>query len=381
MVSTLQETYVIRFEDDKGTTVSSVGGSDRSFLSSRTLAVSNIQQRIPGDGSNRSTYDDSSLVVQVVPEGILLLNYDPNLREYARIGSLWTLDKFSDGNVANWANREIVAADINASQVVIALNHGTLALLIFEGDRFVKKRTREFIEPPPLNCTAEISAVTCLPLDSTKPYAVNIAVGFWMSKVVKVLSLLERGTFRDVCETAKLPAAPRSLLLFNFTNESGNSPKSHPHLLIGLVDGSLATFPFQNGTLGDQKLISIGTLPVTMHTCRIRDRSTVFACGNRTSILFWERERLQHSPLMLKVRIITSLQCYPGSASAARIQDISAATELNTVAYPSSVILASSDSLVIGAVANFDKLHIRSVCCNSMIFSPSSDHWIDSSGL
>lgn len=304
VVSTLQETLVFRFEDDQGTMISGVGGSDKGFLSSRTLAVSNIQRRIRGDGSTPSAYVDSSLVVQVVPEGLLLLNYDSSLREYTRIGDLWTLDKFSDSNAASW-NREIVAADINASQVVIALEHGRLVLLILDGDRFVRQRMREFVEPLPFNCTAEISAVTCLPLDSTKSYAVNIAVGFWMSKTVKILSLLEEPyTMKDVCKTSELPAAPRSLLLYNFTCEpGGKSPQSHPHLLVGLVDGSLATFTFQNGTLGDQKLVSIGNLPVTMHTCRIRDRPTVFACGGRTSILFWERERLQHSPLMLKVCI------------------------------------------------------------------------------
>lgn len=50
------------------------------------------------------------------------------------------------------------------------------------------------------------------------------------------------------------------------------------------------------------------------------------------------------------------------------VQDVSAAAELNAVAHPASVILASSDALVIGAVTNFDKLHIRSVCCNFMTF-------------
>ncbi|KAF8133979.1 CPSF A subunit region-domain-containing protein [Boletus edulis] len=340
VVSTFQETHVLRFEGDKGNMVSSVGGSDMGFLSSRTLAAANIQRRIPG---SQPPYVDSSLVVQVVPEGVLLLEYDPGLRVYTRIGDLWTLDKFSDGDTASWANREIVAADINASQVVIALNHGRLVLLKLDGNRFVRQRKREFVEPPPLNCTAEISTVTCLPLDSTKSYAVNIAVGFWMSNVVKILSLERDGTMKDVCVTSVLPAAPRSLLLYSFTGEPGGGPEptSHPHLLIGLVDGSVATFPFQKGTLGDQKLMSIGNLPVTMHTCRIRGRSTVFACGNRTSILYWERDRLQHSPLMLK--------------------DISAAAELNTVAYSSSVVLASPDALVIGAVANFDKLHIRSI--------------------
>ncbi|KAI9462205.1 hypothetical protein HD554DRAFT_1457840 [Boletus coccyginus] len=78
-----------------------------------------------------------------------------------------------------------------------------------------------------------------------------------------------------------------------------------------------------------------------MHTCCIGDRSTVFACGSRTSILLCERDLLQHSPVMFK--------------------DISAAIESSTAAYPSSVILATLDALVIGAVANFDKLQIRSI--------------------
>ncbi|KIJ17938.1 hypothetical protein PAXINDRAFT_72888 [Paxillus involutus ATCC 200175] len=342
VVTTLHETHMFRFEDDRGTMVSSVGGSQNGFMTScRTLAVSNIRRRILKDGSPGSVYIDSSLVIQVVPKGLLLLNYDSAMREYTRIGDLWTLDKFADGN-GSWAGREIVAADINASQVVIALNYGRLVLLNLDGDRFVKQRLRDIVEHPPYDCTAEISAVTCVPLDDTKAYAIEIAVALWMSKTVRILSLSEAGIMKDVCETNELPAAPRSLLLHNFTSKTGEKvQQSHPHLLVGLTNGSVASFPFKKGRLGDQRLISIGTLPVTMHSCRIKDRSTVFACGSRTSILFWEKERLQHSPLMLK--------------------DVTAAAELNTTAYPASVILASPDALVIGAVGNFDKLHIRSV--------------------
>jgi DNA damage-binding protein 1 len=40
---------------------------------------------------------------------------------------------------------------------------------------------------------------------------------------------------------------------------------------------------------------------------------------------------------------------------------VTAAAELNTSAYPSSIVLANSDGLVFGKVNNFDKLHIRSV--------------------
>ncbi|KAF9236524.1 CPSF A subunit region-domain-containing protein [Melanogaster broomeanus] len=340
VLSTLHETHVFRFDDERGTVVSSVGSHNSFMTSCRTLAVSNILRRIPKDGSTGSAYKDSSLVVQVVPEGLLLLNYDRDMRMYTRIGGLWTLDRFADGDVRGWAGREIVAADINASQVVIALNYGRLVLLNLDGDRFVKRRQREFVESAPHSCTAEISAVTCRPLDDSKAFAIYIAVAFWTSKIVKILSLIsEPGTMKVVCETKELPAVPRSLLLHNFTSETGELP--HHHLLVGLTNGSVTSFPFNNERFGDQKFFPIGTFPVTMHSCRIKDRSAVFACGSRTSILFWEKERLQHSPLMLK--------------------DVSAAADFSTTAYPSSVVLASPDALVIGSVANFDKLHIRSV--------------------
>ncbi|KAI9568356.1 hypothetical protein HD554DRAFT_2260309 [Boletus coccyginus] len=112
-----------------------------------------------------------------------------------------------------------------------------------------------------------------------------------------------------------LPAAPRSLLLYSFTSETGGRP--HSHLLVGLVDGSLATFPFQNGTLGDQKLISVG-------------------------------------------------------------MRLSATFTPDAEAYPSSVILATPDALVTGAVANFDKLHIRlpklgNICCFLYAFNTCLD--------
>ncbi|KIJ59461.1 hypothetical protein HYDPIDRAFT_177805 [Hydnomerulius pinastri MD-312] len=348
IVSTLQETHVLRFEDDQGRVFSSVGEYQKGFItSSRTLAISNILRRTREHDRAPSVYTDSSLVVQVVPNGLLLLNYDSATRQYTRIGDLWTIDKFSDGN-PGWVGRNIVAADINASQVVIALDYGRLVVLILEGDRFVRQRYRDFVEDPPRSCTAEISSVTCTPPDSTKNFALHVAVSFWTSNLVKIVSLTGPATesLKEICRTPELPATPRSLLLHNFASNDERKDdrrvkKSRIHLLAGLIDGSVASFLFENETLTDQKIISIGTLPVSMHTCRIKDRPTVFACGSRTSIMFWDKERLQHSPLMLK--------------------DINVAAELHTKAYPGSVILASPDSLIIGAVTNFEKLHIRSI--------------------
>lgn len=150
------------------------------------------------------------------------------------------------------------------------------------------------------NRDAEISAVSCLPQDPAKGFTFNIVVGFWTSKHVEILSLRPTdGTMPTIATTPVFTSAPRSLLLYNFTSD--DSKFSNVHLLVGLTDGSIASFVYRNDQLLDQKLVSIGSLPVTMRSCRIGTRQTVLACGSRTAILFWEKERLMYSPLILKV--------------------------------------------------------------------------------
>ncbi|KAG1776175.1 CPSF A subunit region-domain-containing protein [Suillus placidus] len=339
VVSTLQETHVFRF--DNASSISSIDGDKNTgFITDLpTIAVSNILRRTR-NAEKKSDYADSRFVIQVVSKGLLLLEYDPGVRQYSRVSELWTLEKFADlGKEGLWKGREIVAASINASQVVLALNWGRVVLLTLDVDdkRFIKLRERNFVHN---NRDAEISAVSCLPQDPAKPFALNIVVGFWTSKHVEILSPIPAdGTMPTITTTPVLSSAPRSLLLYNFTSD--DSKLSNVHLLIGLTDGSIASFMYRNDQLLDQKLVSIGSLPVTMRSCRIGTRQTVLACGSRTAILFWEKERLMYSPLILK--------------------DVTAAAELSTNAYPSSIVLANSDGLVVGNVNNFDKLHIRSI--------------------
>ncbi|KAG2758166.1 hypothetical protein P692DRAFT_20763238 [Suillus brevipes Sb2] len=337
VVSTLQETHVFRF--DSASSISSIDGDrNTGFITDLpTIAVSNVLRRTR-NAENKSDYADSSYVIQVVSKGVLLLEYDPGVRQYTRVGELWTLEKFADsGKEGLWKGREIVAASINASQVVLALNWGRVVLLTLDDNRFNKLRERNFVHN---NRDAEISAVSCLPQDPAKGFTFNIVVGFWTSKHVEILSLRPTdGTMPTIATTPVFTSAPRSLLLYNFTSD--DSKFSNVHLLVGLTDGSIASFVYRNDQLLDQKLVSIGSLPVTMRSCRIGTRQTVLACGSRTAILFWEKERLMYSPLILK--------------------DVTAAAELSTSAYPSSIVLANSDGLVFGNVNNFDKLHIRSI--------------------
>lgn len=142
--------------------------------------------------------------------------------------------------------------------------------------------------------------ISCAPLDPTKNFTKHIAVAFWGSNRVKVFD----PNSPDVCETPSLPALPRSLLFHNFGEDTSSKGKNHhPHLLVGLGDGTLVSFSFRAKELGDQRIISLGDLPVSLSVSPKDERKPLIACGSRASILFWERETLRHSPVPLKVDI------------------------------------------------------------------------------
>lgn len=344
VVSTLNRTHLLRFEEARGSVISSLPESPSGFETSTcTISLSNIMRLTRKDSS--LIYDEHSpLVVQVVPKGLLLLEYSLEAGGFVRKSEL-PLDKVKDRNLLPQAlsGQEIVAADINASQIVLALKYGWMMQLTVMDGQFVPQRSRQFSD--------EISAVSCVPL-SGKGFAkhtTSIAASFWKSDYVKIMrlhslrdaaSLPPDGLIAEVCRSERLPAAPRSLLLHTFiTNEDDKG--MYPYLLVGLVDGTVASFVYKDNTLLDMKLISVGVFPVSLHPAVVNGKGAVMACGNRGSVLAWEKGRLLHSPLMIK--------------------DVNAAAYLNTRAYPASAVLVGVDSLVIGAVASFDKVHVRSV--------------------
>lgn len=105
-----------------------------------------------------------------------------------------------------------------------------------------------------------------------------------------------------ICQSDSLNALPRSLLLYNFgSSTQKKDPDYHPHLLVGLADGKVVSFTFRDRELDDQQTFSLGDLPVSLNPCQVENRKAIFAYGSRSSILFWERETIQHSPVILKV--------------------------------------------------------------------------------
>lgn len=142
----------------------------------------------------------------------------------------------------------------------------------------------------------EISAVSCTPLDPTKMFSLYIAVGFWSTYTVDLLSVASvDGHFEPVCNPVSLSALPRSLLLHDF----GNAPQ----LLVGLRDGTLVAFALVKNEFQDKRVFSLGTEPVGLTQFEMGEKNVVFASGTRAALFFSERGILQHSSILIKVSV------------------------------------------------------------------------------
>jgi DNA damage-binding protein 1 len=318
LVSTLHMTVLFRLDGDVN--VSRVESISIGFVTDLpTLALGNIPRRSRKNGV--SSYADSTLVVQVTPKALILLEYEPSLAEYTQVGENWDPKELKQDNRPGTAH-EIVAASVNPSQFVLGLSGATLVLLnLSENDKFqVIRQVLFFVSACFLNeqqhsnshrnllndsfDNREISMVSCTPLDPSKFFSTLIAVSFWGSNCVEIFSL-ERTEphMKSLCKTQALPSLPRALLLQQFSRP-GNEPSCSSdaaHLLVGLGDGNVVSFVFKDNRLGDSKFTSLGNGPVCMTTCEVDGKPAVFASGSRAAVFFWERNRLQNSPVMLKV--------------------------------------------------------------------------------
>ncbi|KAF8895272.1 CPSF A subunit region-domain-containing protein [Infundibulicybe gibba] len=302
LVSTLQNSQLFQINDEGGHTTLTHINEDNSPIKGivthvRTIIFGNVPRRVVENG--RGSYTNSQLLLQVTTNGAFLLDYNMAVGHYDQ--------------VAAWEPLEIVAASMSPSQVLLALSGGRLVLLsITDEDNFREMtwlRHTGFGHP-------EVSALTCIPLDSTKYFTTYVAVSYWHSNTVEIFSITPS-------------ALVRSILLHNFGNDA--SPKGadyNPHLLVGLSDGSLVTFSWKDNQLKDRKITSLGDLPVSITACEVEGKRSVFASGNQATVLSWENKRLRLSPIMLK--------------------NIVAASRINTRTFGR-------------CVRDLDKMHIRSI--------------------
>ncbi|CDO76087.1 hypothetical protein BN946_scf184649.g13 [Trametes cinnabarina] len=333
VVSTLRETLVFSFTGKDNLT--HIEPSAAGLVTNvPTFALGNIPRRqtTVSGGRSISSYVDSPLVVQITPEGVHLVEFDTTLGSFSAVGQGWVPKKMGD---ASLAGKEVVAAAMSPSQFIVGLSGGRLALLnLSSGDALQLVKTRDF--------TDEICAISCTPFDPSKNYATSIAVSFWGSNRVSILSLDSPDSYLGpVCEVT-LPALPRCVLLHNFG--TGVRPKDmdfHPHLLVGLADGNVVTYAFRDGELLDRKVSSVGNAPASLSVCSVDGRTVVFASGARASVLYWDRQRVRSSPVSIKYMV--------------------KGVSLSTSAYPSCLAIATFSALLIGNVRGVDKMQIRTI--------------------
>ena len=134
MVSTARDTHLFRVDEDEERlwymdpiTVSGL------TTKQPTLALSNVMRRLLG-ASGASAYGDSSFVVQVTPVEISVLEMDPELGTTSFIGSI--ILRESD----TWKDKRVVAASVNASQVVVALDGGVIVSFNLSEHGHLQKR-------------------------------------------------------------------------------------------------------------------------------------------------------------------------------------------------------------------------------------------------
>lgn len=102
--------------------------------------------------------------------------------------------------------------------------------------------------------------------------------------------------------TIPLPSLASSILMFNFgVGRKSKDEDYHPHVLAGLLDGTVVSFSFKKGELKDKRVHPLGTLPVSLSSCVVDGRRSVFATGSRSAIFYWDKNRLHQSHILLKV--------------------------------------------------------------------------------
>ncbi|KAH9002600.1 CPSF A subunit region-domain-containing protein [Lactarius hatsudake] len=310
LATNAQETVL--FSLDQPDTLSVIPTEAMHFDVSSTLAASNIARRLKNNG--RTSYEDSSFIVQVTEDKVLLLEYDSVLQTHSVLAS-WSPDEQG----GEWAGRKIVAAALNPSQFVLGMSRKRLVVLnLSENNEFQIFRYKDLRE--------EISVLSCTPLDPTKSFSVYIAVAYWSVASAD-------GYLNPVCDSVSLPALPRSLLLHDF----GYAPQ----ILIGLRNGILVAYTFGKNVLEDERIFSLGTEPVGLTQFEMGEKRVVFASGSRAALLYADKGITQYSSVLIK--------------------NVFASARINSPNWPSSLLLMTPAGGVIGTVRDYNKMHIRTV--------------------
>lgn len=144
-------------------------------------------------------------------------------------------------------------------------------------------------------------------MDPTKPYTLQVVVGFWGSNRVQILSIIDGSNpFKIICSSEPYSSVPRSVLLHNFgMSHDRNQPDYRPHLMVGLADGIVVSqaYNVSEYKLQSPNISALGGAAAHLTCYDIDGRRCLFACGDIGEVYYWNNTRLQRSPISFKVRM------------------------------------------------------------------------------
>lgn len=172
-------------------------------------------------------------------------------------------------------------------------------------------------------------------------FTTRIAVSFWEDNTIALYGF-QGNKLQLIFQCDPLPSLPNSVLLHNFgTGRRAKDLDYRPCVLAGLVDGSILSFNFRDNEFQDKKAFSLGGTPIHLSTCDIDGKRAVFASGSTSAILYWDKQSVRYSPVLMK--------------------DVVATHRLNTPAFSSCHVFATESSIIFGKMNGVDKMQIRQV--------------------
>ncbi|KAJ3923618.1 CPSF A subunit region-domain-containing protein [Lentinula edodes] len=359
ITTTLLSTHVFHLtststSNPNPTQLECVDTSHDFILPNQTLYIGNMALKTAGK------YDeDSALVVQVVPEAAVLLQYEGVLGRWTCVDRVDAdADKGgsgsgggSEGGSGGGSRGKFVKASGNASQLLIAQAGGWVAVYTVQM-REGKLSPSLFPSPPPPSWyNTEISALTCPLLDPSKHFTRLIAAAFWHTNQLALYTF--NTPTQSTQSTAELEllcqsplgalTSPVRAVVMGFMSVGRyrvEDRESHLCVFAGLADGGVVSTRIKVPRLKDMNIISLGNTPVSFTQYEADGRRVVVAAGSRAVVFSWEGSHLRSAPVVLK--------------------DITAVTTLNTENYPNSLMLATDFGISIGRVRSLEKMHIRS---------------------
>lgn len=303
VVSFVSDTMVLAIDGEDELGEAELFGLDRE---NRTLHCGNVGR---------------DFLLQVTPHGVRLLQH----------GSEMVADEW-----APEGGTSISLASCNASQLVLA--HGGNKLTLFEVGSGSLELVKEVDFPSEISCLDATPLPSLVASDGTASTgpgarASMLAVGTWTTEVC-LLSLPDLKTVHS--EPLGGDFIARSVLFSEF--------ESQPYLMCGMGNGDLVSFRLQReiGGLGERRRVSLGTQPLQLRPFRAKDSSHVFAGSDRPAVV----HASSNSKLLY---------------SSVNLKDASIVSRFSTPAFPDCLAIATGEGLVIGAIEDIQRLHIRTI--------------------